>query len=139
MNNIHGSTLTFPIQVDARGTLKTVSDPVNMAEQFLLDLIETRVMEHVMVPGYGIQDSLFAVMGAGFTVQLAADLEEKARDYLPILDSISVTPGELSDGAFMAGFTLDQQRAAIEVGFRVRGSNTPGNLVFPMWQLLSLA
>lgn len=136
MTNIHGSTLAFPISVDERGTLRTISDPVEMAEQYLRDLIETRTGERTMLPNYGMSDRIFAVKGAGFTAQLAAELEEKVRDYIPLIDSITVTVGELAEGRFSPGFALDQHRAAIEVQFTVQGSNTPRNLVFPTWQYI---
>jgi phage baseplate assembly protein W len=134
--NIHGSCLSFPVRVDSRGTLATVSDPQEMAEQFLQDLIETYLYERVMIPDYGMRDRTFAVMGAGFTVQLAADLEEQVKDFLPIINLFKVQSGVLMNIGFVAGFTTDQHRAAISIDFTVRGDNTPRNLVFPTWQLL---
>jgi hypothetical protein len=137
---IHGSTLSFPFRVDARGTLATVSDPAEIAEQFLRDLIETRLGERVMLPGYGLPDHIFAVKNAGFTVQLAAELEEQARNYLtgtirPLLQSIEVSVGEVdNDGAFEPGFSLDPHLAAISVTFQLQGDNTERNLVFPTFQ-----
>jgi hypothetical protein len=134
--SIHGSCLAFSFQPDERGSLRTVIDPVEMAVQFLNDLIETRIQERVMMPGYGMRDRIFSVMGAGFTAQLAADLEEQANLYLPIISSIKILAGEQFDGgAFLPGFTTDQQRAAIKVEFTIRGTNVPQNLVFPVWQL----
>jgi phage baseplate assembly protein W len=137
MVNIHGSCLAFPFVPDERGMLRTVSDPVEMAVQFLNDLIETRVMERIMLPGYGMPDRIFSVMNAGFTAQLAAELEEQVQNYLPIIASIKVVTGELVENKFTAGFTTNQQRAALRVTLRVRGSNTPYNLTYPTWKLRS--
>ncbi len=134
---IYGTCLAFPIEVDERGTLRTISDPAEKAEQFLADLIETRLGEHVQVPGYGMPDRVFAVAGASFTTLLAAELEEQVRNYLPIIKSIKVLQGEMDDGGnFTPGFTLDLQRVAISVQYVVQGSNTPRNLVYPTWGLL---
>jgi phage baseplate assembly protein W len=136
--NIHGSCLAFPFQPDQRGMLRTVSDPLEMGLQFLADLIETRLMERVMLPGYGMPDRIFSVMNAAFTVQLAAELEEQVQDYLPIIESIKVVVGEWFFGTtFVPGFPLEQQRAALSVTLTVRGSNTPLNFVYPTWQLRS--
>lgn len=133
--NIHGSTLSFPFRADERGTLATVSDPAEMAEQFLRDLIQTRLYERVMLPGYGMPDRIFAVKGAGFTVQLAAELEEQARNYLPIIQKIEVTAGEQDDlQGFIPGFTLDPYRAAINVTYWLSGENSERNLVFPTFR-----
>jgi len=134
--SIHGSALSFPFRADARGTLATVSDPAEMAEQFLRDLIETRQGERVMLPNYGMPDYIFAVMGAGFTVQLAAALEEQVRDYLPMIEKVEVSAGELGDGGmFNPGFTLDPHSAAINVSYWIRGDNIERNLVYPTFQL----
>ncbi|OLE54598.1 MAG: hypothetical protein AUG51_07380 [Acidobacteria bacterium 13_1_20CM_3_53_8] len=127
----------WPFQPDQRGTLRTVSDPVEMAEQFLTDLIETFLQERVMLPCYGMRDRVFGVLNVGFTAQLAADLDEQARFYLPIIKSIEVLAGELKDEIFIPGFAKDEQRAAIKVKFTVRGSNIPQNLVYPTWKLRS--
>jgi phage baseplate assembly protein W len=135
---INGSCLAFPFQPDQRGMLRTVSDPAEMAVQFLKDLIETRLLERVMLPSYGMPDRIFAVMNAGFTAQLAAELEEQVRDYLPIIESIKVMVGESDDGiGFKSGFARNPQHAAFRVILKIRGSNTPRNLVYRTWQLLS--
>jgi phage baseplate assembly protein W len=136
MSGIHGSCLAFPIEPGPNGTLRTVHDPLEMAVQFLSDLVETRMLERVMLPEYGIQDRIFAVMGVGFAVQLAAELEEQVKNYLPLVRSIRVVAGELSGAAFIPGFTPDQHRAAISVSFTLQGSSTIHNLVFPTWQLI---
>lgn len=136
--NVYSSCLAFPIEVDERGTLRTINDPVVKARQFLIDLIETRLGEDVQVPGYGISDRAFSVMGATFVAMLAAELEEKVNDYLPIIDSLEVLAGESNeDGSFTPGFPSDQQRAALRIQYTIQGENTPRNLVYPTWRLLS--
>jgi hypothetical protein len=132
--NIHGLCLAFPFRVDERGTLATTNDPAQIAEQFLVDLIETRLGEHVQTPGYGMPDRAFSVMGASFTALLAAELEEQVRNYLPIIKSIEVLAGELDGDRFTPGFTLDQQRAAVRVEYVIQGESVPRNLVFPAVQ-----
>lgn len=135
MVGILGSCLAFPIRVDERGTFATISDPAQIAEQFLIDLIETGLMEHVQVPGYGFSDRVFSVMGATFAARLAAELDEQARDYLPVLRVIEVLAGE-RDGLreFTPGFTLDQSRAAIKVTYQILGETSARNLVYSAFQ-----
>ncbi|HEX8747376.1 MAG TPA: hypothetical protein VF717_09255 [Pyrinomonadaceae bacterium] len=135
LKSIHGSCLSFPFRVDARGSLATVSDPEEMARQFLTDLIETRLYERVLVPDYGTTDPAFQVADAGWLARLAYELEEQVKDYLPIISSISVRPGFLENGDFIQEFSLDQQRVALLIIYTIRGSNTPHNMVYPGWQL----
>ena len=137
---IHGYCLAFPIRTDERGTFATISDPAQIAEQFLIDLIETRLMEHVQVPGYGLPDRVFSVMGATFVARLAAELEEQAGDYLKTLRIIKVLAGEGgSPEDFIPGFTLDQNRAAISVSYQVNGEASPRNMVYPNFRFVGLA
>lgn len=133
--SIFGSCLSFPILVDQRGTLATVSDPVEIVRQSIASIIETRQGERVLLPDYGLPDFLFEVIDSGFAIRVAYLLEQQIRKYEPLVDELEITVGIIEDGNFTSGFTLDQQRAAIQVRFSVRGSGAEGNLVYPVWQL----
>lgn len=133
--SFQGSKLSFPFRVDEqRGSLATVSDRVRIVEQSIVDFIETRKGERVMLPEYGISDYIFAVMDAGFAARLVFDIE-RVMDYEPLLESIEARAGLLLNDQFSPGFTEDQHHAAVSVNFMVSGSNSPLNLVFPTWQL----
>jgi phage baseplate assembly protein W len=133
--SLHGSWLTHPIQFDQRGSLQTTADRLQMVAQSIASIVETRQGERVMVPDYGIPDFVFEVMDAGFSARLAYFLERQIRRYEPLVDRVSIRVGTLKGDKFAPGFTADEQLAAIEIEFTVRGSNTPRNLVYPTWEL----
>ncbi|MCC6452922.1 MAG: phage baseplate protein, partial [Acidobacteria bacterium] len=64
--NVSGSTVDFPIRVDARGTIVTTARREDVIEQAIGDIIETRRGERVMLPDYGIDDYVFASVDAAF-------------------------------------------------------------------------
>jgi len=133
-----GSWLRHPIQPDVRGTLATSagrqSSVAEMAAASITAIIETRQGERVMVPDYGIPDFVFSVVDAGFGARLAYFLEQQIQNYEPLVDQVTAQFGSLDDdNAFVAG--LQQGRVVISVTYTVRGSNTPLNLVYPVWQL----
>src|SRR5687768_9950038 len=134
---IHGSCLQHPVQPDQRGMLQTSANRSEIIAQSIAAIVETRQGERVMVPDYGIPDFVFSVMDAGFTARLAYFIERQVRRYEPLVDRIRVRLGVLDNGRFLPGFTEDQQRAAIQIEFTERGSNTPRNLVYPTWELRS--
>ena len=133
--SIHGSWLTHPIQFDQRGSLQTTADRMQMVAQSIASIVETRQGERVMVPDYGIPDFVFDVMDAGFSARIAYFLERQIRRYEPLVNRLTVRVGLLNGDKFASGFTADEQLAAIQIEFTVRGSNTPRNLVYPTWKL----
>jgi phage baseplate assembly protein W len=133
---IHGSWLAHPFQADQRGTLAVTSSRAEMIAQSIQSIVETRQGERVMVPDYGIPDFVFDVIDAGFTARLGYFITQQVKRYEPLVDKVRVKQGTLNAGDnFVVGFIEDQQRAAVEIQFTERGSNTPHNLVFPTWQL----
>jgi len=135
----HGSCLAHPFEVDQRGTLATTAKREEMIEQSIASIIETRQGERVMVPDYGIPDFVFAVMDAGFAARLAYFLELQIRNYEPLVESVRVKAGSIVNREFVPGLVEDQQRAAVALEYTVRGSNTPRNLVYPLWELREAA
>lgn len=128
--------LSFPFAADVRGTLATVADKSQIIEQSIRSIVETRQGERVMLPDYGVPDWVFDVTDAGFTARVAYFVELQVRNYEPLVDDVRATVGFVNDdGSFLPGFVEEQQRAAISVEYKERGSNTPRNLVFPTWQL----
>ena len=135
--SIQGSLLSLPVRPDRRGTLATEADRARIVEQSILDFVQTRRGERVMLPEYGIRDHVFDVAGFGFAARLAYDLE-RVKSYEPLIETIRVRAGELIDERFSATpLAGDEDRAAVEVRYTVRGSNLPHNLVFPTWRLRS--
>ena len=134
--NLTGTTLSFPLRPDVRGTLAAVSDRQMLIEQAIRDVIETRQGERVMLPDYGIPDFVFSVLDGGLKARLAYFIKEQVERYVPLVDTVTVQTGRLRDGAFAPGFESDGQRAVVSLTYIERGNVTaPRNLVFPVWQL----
>jgi phage baseplate assembly protein W len=133
---IQGSCLSYPFRADQRGMLATTANRSEMIAQSIASIIETRRGERVMCPDYGIADYVFSVIDSGFTARLGYQLTQQINRYEPLVDRVQVKMGSLNDSeTFVPGFTEDQQRAAVQIEFTERGSNTPHNLVFPTWTL----
>lgn len=125
MSNLAGSTLSFPFAPDIRGSLKTISNQSEIVVQSIIDVIECRVFERVMILNYGLQDFLFAVQDFTFATRIAFHLQEQILKYVPLVKSVVVKSATDEDG-----------RAIIELQYTEVGEfNSPKNLVYPVWQL----
>ncbi len=122
--SLHGSCLSFPIRPDQRGAFAVVADKSAIIAESIRSILETRQGARVMIPDYGIPDFVFEVADAGFAARLAYFVEQQIGKYEPLVERVKVT-GQSS---------IDQQ-AAIRVQYVERGSNTPRNLIFPLWEL----
>lgn len=128
-----GSCLSHPIRPDVHGTLASISTPDAIVAESIKAIIETRQGERWMVPDYGIPDFVFNVADFAFGPRLAYFVERQVLNYEPLVAKVKVTAGELTDEGFVEG--LAQGRVALSLLYWLRGSNTPRNLVFPVWQL----
>lgn len=125
MMNLHGSTISFPPRVDARGSVVTTDDRSEIIQQAIRDIIETRRGERVMMPDYGIPDFVFAVQNFSFVHRLAYLLERQIKAYVPLVKSVTVTRGEDEEG-----------RIEINLRYTEVGTiNAPRNMVYPVWRL----
>lgn len=123
--NLQGSAISFPFRTDATGTFLTTDDRRTVIEEAIADVIETRLGERVMVPGYGIPDFVFAVQNFSFGHRLAYVLREQIRAYVPLVRDVEVK-----------ATTDDQGRAVVDIRYREVGAvNAPGNMVYPVWRL----
>ncbi len=133
--NIHGSSLSYPFRADSRGTLAVVSDRRALIAESIKEILETRQGERLMMPDYGIPDYAFGVRGAGFAASVAYFLRQQILRYEPLISEVKIRDGIMIDGAFIPGITNDDHSAAISLEITERGSNSPFNLVFPLWEL----
>src|SRR5438105_8669074 len=85
-----GVTLSFPLRVDARGSLAVARAPEQIASEAIADLIETRPGDRVMVPGYGVRDFLFSTVNAAFKARFAYQLRKQILDYVPAVQDAEV-------------------------------------------------
>lgn len=123
--NLHGSAISFPFRVDARGTFVTTATRSEVITEAIADIIETRRGERVMMPDYGIPDFVFEVQNFSFAARLAFLLAEQIRKYVPLVRSVKV------DAA-----TDEEGRAIVDIKYTEVGEvNAPRNLVYPVWRL----
>jgi hypothetical protein len=73
--NLSGSTIRFPFVTDNRGTMKTVSNKSDLIAQEIAEVIQTRKGSRVMMPDFGLSDSIFAVANIGFELRLKIEIE----------------------------------------------------------------
>lgn len=133
--DFQGSCLAIPVAADLRGSLATVSSREAIVAQSILSIVSTRRGERVMMPDYGLPDFVFEVMDAGFVPRVAYFLRKQILAYEPLVEDVRVVVGSMDGDKFAPGFALDAGRAALRVEFKVRGSNLPRNLVYPVWEL----
>lgn len=130
---MQGSCLLLPFAA-RRGTLATVSTPEEIARQSIISIIETRQGERVMLPDYGMPDLVFSAIDPGFASRLAYYVEQQIKNYEPLVLSVKVRAGSIDEGGLF-DTASDQQKAALQITFTVRGSNVPNSLVYPAWRL----
>jgi phage baseplate assembly protein W len=131
------STLSFPIRPDRRGTFAGAGNDSAIIEQSILDLLETRVGERVMMPNYGLPDLVFDVIDAGFASRLAFWIGEQIGNYLPAVESVTADAGRLTGDAFMPDQLPAPHQAAIRIRYRRRGLAVPQELIYPTWRLVN--
>jgi len=121
---VTGATVDFPFRVDARGTIVTLDRRDDEIEQAIADIIETRRGERVMLPDYGIDDYVFAVVDGAFEHRFAAHLESQITRYVPLVRSAAVRTEIDVEGRCEAHVTYR----------RVDTIAAPRNLVYPVWR-----
>lgn len=115
----------FPIQPDAGGGLGYTEGGANI-EQSLRILLMTSLGERVMRPTFGCEAPrlVFAPGSVQYLGLLETTVREAVRDWEPRvqLDDVAVeaVPG-------------DETRVNVNIDYRIRGSNTRLNLVFPFY------
>src|SRR6266567_666987 len=119
--SLQGSTLSHPIRSDRRGTLATIDSREAIVAESIRSIIETRQGERVMVPEYGIPDFVFSVVNFAFGARLGYFVEQQIKNYEPLVDKVTIKPGEMTDDGFITG--LAQGRVALSVTYTIRGSN----------------
>lgn len=125
--NLHGSAISFPFRVDARGTFVVATRRDDVVADAIRDVIETRRGERVMMPDYGIRDFVFAVQDFSFGRRLAGVIEDQLKKYVPLVKSVRATSEMDEEG-----------RSVVNIRYEEVGSvNAPRNLVYPVWRLMN--
>ncbi|MGI9333807.1 MAG: GPW/gp25 family protein [Gammaproteobacteria bacterium] len=115
----------FPILPDAGGALG-YSEGAEHVEQSLKLVLMTALGERVMRPDLGCQapDLVFAPGSIQYLRLLETSVRNAVRDWEPRVD-LEFVSAELTAG--------EDNKVTVHIGYRIRGSNTRGNLVFPFY------
>jgi phage baseplate assembly protein W len=120
-----GSGWAFPLRTDATGGIALVSREREIVEAIRL-ILATAYGERPMRPefGCGIHELVFAPADATTAGRIAYEVELSLRRWEPRVELVDVTCT-----------TIDAQPSTlyIDVGYRIRGTNDPRNLVFPFY------
>jgi len=125
VTEIIGSGLAFPLQVDRRGGIALARDETDI-EQAIELILGTAPGERPMRPefGCGVHDFVFDSIDAS----TVGKMEEAIRDALDrweprvIVQTVEFNLDHVGEG-----------RLVIDIGYRVRVTNTLRNLVYPFY------
>ncbi len=124
--NLAGSTIMFPFQSSNRGTFGTVASKSDLIAQEIAEVLQTRKGSRVMMPDFGLSDSLFATANIGFELRLKIEIETQVKRYVPLVQAVQVTIGNDGEGRVIA-----------DLRYTERGEfQSPKNLVYPIWQII---
>ena len=125
MTEIIGSGLAFPLQVDRRGGIALASDETDV-EQAIELILATAPGERPMRPefGCGVHDFVFDSIDANTIGQMELAIRDALDRWEPrvVVETVEFNLDEVADG-----------RLIIDIGYRVRVTNTMRNLVYPFY------
>ncbi|HEX5730396.1 GPW/gp25 family protein [Microbacterium sp.] len=125
MTEIIGSGLAFPLQVDRRGGIALARDETDI-EQAIELILATAPGERPMRPefGCGVHDFVFDSIDASTVGRMELAIRDALDRWEPRVFVETVR------------FNLDyvgEGRLIIDIGYRVRATNTMRNLVYPFY------
>jgi uncharacterized protein len=125
VTEIIGSGLAFPLQVDRRGGIALARDETDI-EQAIELILGTAPGERPMRPefGCGVHDFVFDSIDAS----TIGNMEEAIRDALDHWEPRIVVETVEFDLS-----SVDEGRLMIDIGYRIRVTNTMRNLVYPFY------
>jgi len=125
VTEIIGSGLAFPLQVDRRGGIALARDETDI-EQAVELILGTAPGERPMRPefGCGVHDFVFDSIDAS-TIGKMENAIRDALDHWEPRIVVETVEFDLSD--------VDEGRLIIDIGYRIRVTNTIRNLVYPFY------
>ena len=125
MTEIIGSGLAFPLQVDRRGGIALARDETDV-EQAIELILATAPGERPMRPefGCGVHDFVFDSIDATTVGRMELAIRDALDRWEPrvFVETVEFNLDEVADG-----------RLIIDIGYRVRVTNTMRNLVYPFY------
>jgi uncharacterized protein len=125
VNEIIGSGLAFPLQVDRRGGIALARDETDI-EQAIELILATAPGERPMRPefGCGVHDFVFDTIDAGTVARMETEIRAALDRWEPRV--------EVADIQFDLA-RADRGELLIEIAYRVRATNHMRNLVHPFY------
>jgi Bacteriophage baseplate protein W len=125
VTEIIGSGLAFPLQVDRRGGIALARDETDV-EQAIELILATAPGERPMRPefGCGVHDFVFDSIDAKTVGKMELAIRDALDRWEPrvVVETVEFNLDEVADG-----------RLIIDIGYRVRVTNTMRNLVYPFY------
>jgi phage baseplate assembly protein W len=125
VTEIIGSGLAFPLQVDRRGGIALARDETDI-EQAIELILATAPGERPMRPefGCGVHDFVFDSIDAGTVGKMELAIRDALDRWEPrvVVQTIEFDLSGVGEGRLM-----------IDIGYRVRATNTMRNLVYPFY------
>jgi uncharacterized protein len=125
VTEIIGSGLAFPLQVDRRGGIALARDETDI-EQAIELILATAPGERPMRPefGCGVHDFVFDSIDASTVGKMEAAIRDALDRWEPrvIVQTVEFNLDHVGEG-----------RLVIDIGYRVRVTNTLRNLVYPFY------
>jgi phage baseplate assembly protein W len=125
VTEIIGSGLAFPLQVDRRGGIALARDETDI-EQAIELILGTAPGERPMRPefGCGVHDFVFDSIDATTVGRMELAIRDALDRWEPrvFVETVQFNLDEVADG-----------RLIIDIGYRVRVTNTMRNLVYPFY------
>ncbi|HYG47492.1 MAG TPA: GPW/gp25 family protein [Allosphingosinicella sp.] len=121
-----GRGWAYPFRVEPGSGRIAAADDEEDIRQSILIILKTAKGERAMRPdfGCGIHDLVFATVDTATLAQVKRDVADALRDYEA---RIAVTAVQARAG------NLRDSQLIIEIDYRVRQTNQPGNIVFPFY------
>lgn len=124
--SILGKGFQFPMQIDSTtGKFRMVEAEDDIKEAIYL-ILKTRPGERAMEPDFGcdIDRYIFDVPDASADIHIVNEIEEALTNWEPRIQDIEV---RLNKERIQEGLLV------IQIGYKVRITNNPNNLVFPYY------
>ncbi len=125
MTEIIGSGLAFPLQVDRRGGIALARDETDI-EQAIELILATAPGERPMRPefGCGVHDFVFDSIDASTVGRMELAIRDALDRWEPrvFVETVEFNLDYVGEG-----------RLIIDIGYRVRATNTMRNLVYPFY------
>ena len=124
-SKIIGSGFSFPMQVDALGSVEMSSDDENIRQSMML-ILGTAPGERMKRPTFGcaIHDILFEPNPSVTAAKIEYEVKRALLEFEPRVDDIEVDA--MPD-------PMEESRMNVTISYTIRKTNTKSNLVYPFY------